>query len=56
MLVPLLALAVVLVLIVVYVVLQSGKKTRDQGDTKLINRKIPPNDQEGPKAGAADYE
>ncbi len=56
MLVPLLALGVVLIAIIVYVVLQSGKKTKDKGTEKLINRNVPPYETDTAKAGAADAE
>ncbi len=56
MLVPLLALVAVLVLIIVYVVFQSNKKTRDKGNEKLINRSVPPYETDTTKAGPADAE
>ena len=56
MLVSLLALAVVVIAIIVFVVMQSGKKTRDKGTEKLINRNVPPYETDTTKAGAADYE
>lgn len=55
MLVALLAIVVIALLIVVFVILRSGKKAQEHGE-KLINRHVPPYETDTTKAGAADYE
>ena len=56
MLISLIVLIVVIVLIIAYLVLQVVPASRDKGDEKLINRKVPPYEPDATKAGAADYE